>query len=227
MEAMERGCRQRKIAPAQIIGLDIAENMIARAQSRLIGNSIFSFLHYDGIYVPLPERSLDLVYSVASLQHVPKPFVFNLFFQILRLLKEDGYAVIHLLGVKHLRNHLETRAAWRDEVQKQLNQNVGHWHHFYSAEDLEAVFCATGFGHFDVRDGDSIWSLVQPSKLEVPVDFDPAAYLALNPDVAAAGTDPNAHWLEHGYREGRKWGAGYRGADRGTPRRSWWPFGGR
>jgi predicted O-methyltransferase YrrM len=38
-----------------------------------------------------------------------------------------------------------------------------------------------------------------------PADFDPERYLALNPDVAAAGADPAAHWKEYGYREGRRW----------------------
>ncbi len=33
--------------------------------------------------------------------------------------------------------------------------------------------------------------------------FDPAAYRAANPDVAAAGLDPGLHFLEHGLREGR------------------------
>jgi ubiquinone/menaquinone biosynthesis C-methylase UbiE len=161
MEAMENGCRARGITPAKIIGLDIAEHMIARASARLHGNPVFSFLRYDGVQVPLPDNSLDLIYSVASLQHVPRPYVFNLFFEILRLLKHDGYAVIHLIGVKHLRHHAETRTTWREEIHRQICQSIAHWMHYYSAEELEAVFCATGFGHFDIRDGASIWSLVQ------------------------------------------------------------------
>jgi SAM-dependent methyltransferase len=205
MEAMENGCHARGITPGQIIGLDIAEHMIARASVRLSGNPVFAFVHYDGVQLPLPDHSLDLIYSVASLQHVPRPYVFNLFFEILRLLKDDGYAVIHLIGVKHLRHHIETRANWREEIQRQICQSVAHWMHYYSVEELQAVFCATGFGHFDVRDGDNIWSLVQPSTLSLPNDFDPAAYLVLNPDIAAAGADSEAHWLEYGYREGRAW----------------------
>jgi hypothetical protein len=35
--------------------------------------------------------------------------------------------------------------------------------------------------------------------------FDPESYLALNPDVAAADTNPMLHYLETGYREGRNW----------------------
>lgn len=34
-------------------------------------------------------------------------------------------------------------------------------------------------------------------------DFDPAAYLLANPDVAAAGEDAYAHWIKHGRDEGR------------------------
>jgi hypothetical protein len=39
---------------------------------------------------------------------------------------------------------------------------------------------------------------------ELPADFDPVRYLELNQDVAAAGADPVQHYLNHGYREGRR-----------------------
>ena len=45
---------------------------------------------------------------------------------------------------------------------------------------------------------------VKPRALELPPGFDPAAYLAANPDVAAAGADPQQHYLQYGFREGRK-----------------------
>ena len=204
MEAMDKGLRDRGIKPGEIIGLDIAEHMLERAKTRLLGNPVFSFIHYDGIHVPLPDHSLDLIYSVASLHHVPRPYVFNLFFEIFRLLREEGFAVIHLLGMKALRAHPEV-VQWHQEVHKQVNRSVGHWQHFYSAEELETVFWATGFGHFDVRDGESLWSLVQPGKLSLPKDFDRSIYLALNPDIAQAGANPDAHWLEYGHREHRRW----------------------
>lgn len=37
----------------------------------------------------------------------------------------------------------------------------------------------------------------------VPDDFDDAAYLRINPDVAAAQVDPREHYLKHGREEGR------------------------
>jgi hypothetical protein len=44
---------------------------------------------------------------------------------------------------------------------------------------------------------------VLPPEAEVPDDFDPAVYLRLHADVAAAGIDAVRHWLEFGYFEGR------------------------
>lgn len=40
----------------------------------------------------------------------------------------------------------------------------------------------------------------------LPADFDPARYLAFNPDVAKAGMDPGQHYLAFGWREDRDWG---------------------
>jgi len=119
-------------------------------------------------------------------------------------LKQDGYAVVQLLGVKYLRTSPEV-VRWYLEVEQQVNRFIGHWHHYYSSEELEHVFLATGFGHSDVRDGEPLWSLVKPSKLSVPDDFDRSTYLALNLDVARAGADPETHWLEYGHRENRRW----------------------
>jgi glycosyltransferase involved in cell wall biosynthesis len=41
------------------------------------------------------------------------------------------------------------------------------------------------------------------TSLELPAGFDAAAYLALNPDVAAHGADPVHHYMNHGWLEGR------------------------
>jgi hypothetical protein len=45
--------------------------------------------------------------------------------------------------------------------------------------------------------------LESPCRGELPSDFDAEAYLALNPDVRAAGTEPAKHYLRHGVAEGR------------------------
>ena len=45
--------------------------------------------------------------------------------------------------------------------------------------------------------------LTNPEHGRLPSDFDPAIYLALNPDVRAAGVNPRQHYLRHGMIEGR------------------------
>jgi ubiquinone/menaquinone biosynthesis C-methylase UbiE len=204
MEALDTFAKYHRIRLRQIIGLDIAEHMIEKAKLRLGSRPRFSFIHYDGINVPLPDKSLDMICSVAALQHVPKPYVYNLFFEIYRLLKNDGYAVIQLLGFKMLPTQAQ-RISWQEEVRKQIYRIEGHWHHFYSAEELVMVLPASGFKHVDIRDGESIWFLVRPNALPLPADFSPDRYLEINPDVATAGADPAIHWKEYGYREGRRW----------------------
>jgi len=81
MEALERYAQIQGVPAERIIGLDIAANMLEKAKAR-ISSRPFDFLHYDGVHVPFEDGSLDFVYSVASLQHIPKPFVYNLFFEI-------------------------------------------------------------------------------------------------------------------------------------------------
>jgi hypothetical protein len=44
---------------------------------------------------------------------------------------------------------------------------------------------------------------------QLPPDFSAEVYLALNPDVRAAGVDPEAHYLNHGKTEGRPYKATY------------------
>jgi phytanoyl-CoA dioxygenase PhyH len=52
------------------------------------------------------------------------------------------------------------------------------------------------------------WRAPVKPKGALPAEFDPEAYLYLNPDVAAAGTDPAQHYLTHGAREGRRFRRG-------------------
>jgi ubiquinone/menaquinone biosynthesis C-methylase UbiE len=204
MEALDSYAKSQSIRLQRIVGLDIAEHMIEKAKRRLGERPEFSFVHYDGVSVPLPDKSFDMIYSVAALQHLPKPYVYNLFFEIRRLLKDDGHAVIQLLGFKHLPKS-EQLLSWRDEVRNQIYRIEGHWLHYYSAEELLFVIPASRFKHVDIRDGEWIWFLVRPNELLLPAGFNPERYLELNPDVAAGGADPAAHWKEYGYREGRRW----------------------
>jgi O-antigen biosynthesis protein len=161
MQAMARALADRALAPQSIIGLDIAEHMLARARQRLGSRPPFEFLHYDGINVPLPDQSIDLIYSVAALQHVPKPYVYNLFFEIHRLLRPRGFAILHLLTFSNMASQ-ERYFPWRLEVRQQVRHEAGHWHHYYSQEELDTVLrVGTGFPHSEtVQSAAGIWACV-------------------------------------------------------------------
>lgn len=202
MEALDRELVRRANPAGSITGLDIAENMLARASRRLVGQGPFRFMHYDGVSVPAPDESYDLIYSVASLQHVPKPYVYNLFFEVHRLLRPEGFAVFTLLSFNYLPTQ-ERFVRWRDEISRQIKLEVGHWHHYYSRDELTNVLRAgTGFAYVDVRDQDGMWLCAHKSPVPLPADFNAEKYLEANPDVR--GMDPAQHWMEYGYREGRR-----------------------
>ncbi|MDI9276153.1 DUF616 domain-containing protein [Pantoea sp. EABMAA-21] len=50
---------------------------------------------------------------------------------------------------------------------------------------------------------DDVIKNYKPQKL--PDGFDPQLYLSLHKDVAESGVDPEKHYLEHGWKEGRRW----------------------
>lgn len=128
--------------PSRLIGLDIAQGMIAHARSRLardrITDPVLDFLHYDGITIPMPDKTVDHVYSVAALQHAPRPFCFRALIEAYRLLRPGGWAWIHLLAYSHLHAHASP-GVFAQEVERQVRGAVGHWHHYYTKEELEIV----------------------------------------------------------------------------------------
>ena len=137
---MEEALQRYK--PASIVGLDVAAGMIKHARQRLRRDGVdaraVEFVHYDGIDVPLPDASIDYIYSVASLQHAPRAYCFRAMMEAWRLLRPGGNACIHLLAYSHFRKHV-TPEAFRHEVQQQIHDRQGHWHHYYTAEEIEAI----------------------------------------------------------------------------------------
>lgn len=132
----------RRYRPRRIVGLDIAAGMIDKARERLERDSVdtraIEFMHYDGVKVPLPSNSFDFVYSVASLQHAPRPYCFRAMIEAYRLVKRSGSVWIHLLAYSGFQENM-TPELFGEEVERQLRGDVEHWHHYYSSEELEAV----------------------------------------------------------------------------------------
>jgi SAM-dependent methyltransferase len=211
MQAMNEYLSGLDAQPKQITGLDIAPNMLAKAKQRLGERPPYAYQLYDGIRIPFPDLSFDLIYSVACLQHVPRPYVFNLFFEIRRLLKEERFALLHFLSTDLLPVQ-EQSLPWRVEIEQQIKGEEGHWHHFYTRKELEDVLAITGFPYVAVADDGrgTLIACVSDTPLTLPEDFDPDAYLTLNPDLQEAHEDPARHYLMHGHKEGRKWFTGNR-----------------
>ena len=151
----------RRFRPASILGLDVAPAMAVKGRQRLERDRVImpaQFVIYDGLRIPLMSASVDFLYSVACFQHIPKPYVYNLFGEILRILKPARFATLHLLSFSALR-------LWKDfdlrrETANQLLGVKTHWHHFYSVEELSSVL-ENGYGAdrvtvVDTQDG-SIW----------------------------------------------------------------------
>jgi SAM-dependent methyltransferase len=151
MAAMDEHLTAHGSPPKRIVGLDIAPNMLDKARERLGDRPPYAFQLYDGLKTPFGDCSFDLIYSVACLQHVPRPYVFNLFFEIKRLLRQRGFAVLHFLSTDCLKLQ-EPVHPWRTEIDNQIRGLEGHWHHFYTEKELRDVLAITGFGHVKVKD---------------------------------------------------------------------------
>jgi protein-L-isoaspartate O-methyltransferase len=86
----------------RIRGLDVAPAMVGHARARLrrdgLSEERFQLELYDGVTSPWPDGMADLCYSVAAIQHVPKPFAYNILFEMHRCLAAGGTAVVHVLN---------------------------------------------------------------------------------------------------------------------------------
>lgn len=165
MEAVERrtrGYKHRK----EIVGLDISETMIEKARGRLssnpnLANGLFRFASYDGVNIPFDDGQFDFVYSVATIQHIPKPYVYNLLFEIKRILKDRGIAVLQFLPFSLLPQQEESWS-WRNEIRQQIGliKSV-HWHHYYTSEELHFVLRhGNNFPYVQIKENNNLWVCV-------------------------------------------------------------------
>jgi ubiquinone/menaquinone biosynthesis C-methylase UbiE len=135
MQALDR----RKKAHS-IVGVDIAPNMAERARERMNRDNLcekpFRFDVYDGIKLPYHDDYFDFVYSIATLQHVPKPSVYNLMMEASRVVKPSGFVAIQLLGPGYIEKAIPPFA---QEVQNQISGSNTHWHHWHTTTEVEVV----------------------------------------------------------------------------------------
>jgi SAM-dependent methyltransferase len=123
-----------------VIGLDVAAGMIRHARTRLARDGLstqrFQFEIYDGVHLPWNEGEIGAFYSVAAMQHIPKPYAYNLLFEIHRCLAPGGCVAIHLLSWGHLPY---SGVSIRSEVANQISDATGHLHHYWDRIEIDAI----------------------------------------------------------------------------------------
>ncbi len=93
------GRMDRHIAPrvGKLIGIDVSGEMIARARERLADLGNVEFLEGDGWTLkPIPDASVDLVFSHIVLQHTPRNVAGSYFRDAYRVLRPSGNFVLQV-----------------------------------------------------------------------------------------------------------------------------------
>jgi len=92
----------RALAPhvGSVTGVDIAEEMIARAKEDNADLVNCTFLQVSGVdLAPIDAESVDFCFSFIVFQHIPSKRIIRSYFQeMLRVLKPGGYAKIQVRG---------------------------------------------------------------------------------------------------------------------------------
>src|SRR5215831_605432 len=134
---------------AEVVGLDISQNMISKAQERWTDHRARWQL-YDGLHFPFPDDHFQVIYSCAAMQHVEKHHAFLVFKEMHRVLSHNGHAVMQLMPTQ-LMSRVPT--TFEEECLNHVaNRTDVHWHHFYSFDELIEIFSkAIGVNELDLQ----------------------------------------------------------------------------
>lgn len=118
----------------KVIGLDISRTMIAQGKQRLKKLQNVKLLETDGKTIPLPNNSVDLVFSYLVFQHIKtRSMVKNTFKEIYRILKPYGIFKVLL----------------RSDTQKDMNR---WWSGVeYNEQSIKKVYAKIGFSLLKVE----------------------------------------------------------------------------
>lgn len=176
-----------KVSPASLF-----EEYLAPAKSPLV-----CFRHYerDCVYDEA-DAVIMLNYDVADRVHRQMAL-----YRHLRYPARNGLAKTTLLLRRHRDPQLQrAMEVWMGQVlahsrRDQLSMLPSCWF-----SGFEIGYLPKRFDAYDLMD----WPVVRDG-LRLPRDFDEAAYLALNPDLASTEMDLRKHYLMRGQREGRRY----------------------
>ncbi|HEY1410689.1 MAG TPA: class I SAM-dependent methyltransferase, partial [Rhodopila sp.] len=82
----------RLFPSARVTGLDVSEKSLGVAERRFPG--VASLVAYDGVDIPLPPQSFDLVFSACVFHHIDAAEHAGIFGQLHRLLRPGGLMTI-------------------------------------------------------------------------------------------------------------------------------------
>ena len=122
---------------AQVYGIDIAENIVEKNQSRAQedGISNVKFLSFDGVDYPFEDSTFDLMVTRHAFHHFPK--VDDAVKKLSKILKEGGSILI----ADPMKNENDTSG-----VIDRFMDIKGDGHvEFYSKTKLEGIFASHGF----------------------------------------------------------------------------------
>ena len=116
---------EKRYPKANIIALDFATNMLCKAKQQARWFTHQHFLCADATHIPLPDHSVDLIYSNLLLHWISD--LPSLFSELARVLKPTGLLLFTSLGPDTLK---ELRQSWAS-----IN-NLPHVHSFLDMHDL-------------------------------------------------------------------------------------------
>lgn len=91
-----------------IVMIDVSSEMIKIAKDRLANIKNIDVYKTNGIELPFPDNSFDLVYSTLVFQHMPKDIFLENLAEIGRVLKNDGVFIFQIFEKKKILNLIYT-----------------------------------------------------------------------------------------------------------------------
>jgi ubiquinone/menaquinone biosynthesis C-methylase UbiE len=126
--ALDYGCGVGRLSRAlaqsfqRVVGVDFSAAMLAEAQSANAAYPNIQFLHNNGNSLSaIAGNSVDLVYSVITLQHVPRTDQRALIMEFCRVLRPEGVLVFQTLS----RPSIRTLKGWLHLVLSNGVLNIG------------------------------------------------------------------------------------------------------
>lgn len=125
----------------EIYGVDVSKRMIAFAKKRLKGiSNVFCFKNNGNSLALFPDEKFDFVFSVLTLQHLPKEDVYLYAKETYRTLKPKGRAYFQLPNL--LNKERLSEFADNAQFNKQRSLTRGR---YYTPQEMEALFSNIGF----------------------------------------------------------------------------------